>query len=150
MSTGSDANVAVRSNDPPSQRPSSEATRGRVLVVDDDEGIRRVLRRALDDHDVVTANDGVAALAMLGPTPGFDVILCDVVMPNMGGVEFWAAVARSRPDVLDRIVFMTGGALTLEEESFLSAGHAVVIRKPFSFDELRRFVAARVEARLSQ
>ena len=44
---------------------------------------------------------------------------------------------------------MTGGGLTLDEETFLSAGVVDVIRKPFSFDDLRRFVAARVEARLS-
>ena len=121
--------------------------RGHVLVVDDDDGVRRVLRRALDDHDVLEAKDGVAALSLLGTVVDLDLILCDVVMPNMGGVGFWSAVAASYPALLDRIVFMTGGGVTPEEDGFLSAGIAEVIHKPFSFEELRRFVAGRVRAR---
>jgi CheY-like chemotaxis protein len=118
-------------------------------VIDDDEGIRRVMRRALDDHEVVTANDGVAALTLLATSPDFDLILCDIVMPNMGGVEFWHVMAATRPDILDSIVFMTGGALASEDERFLGAGIVHVLRKPFAFGMLRQFVDARVEARLS-
>jgi CheY-like chemotaxis protein len=118
-----------------------------VLVIDDDDGIRRVVNRSLNAYDVVTAGDGRQALAILATDSDFDLLLCDVVMPGMGGVEFWGELAAAHPDLVGRIVFMTGGAQTEEEEKFLASGVVEVLRKPFSFDALRRIVVARVDER---
>ena len=126
--------------------PALDASRRRVLVIDDDDGIRRVIRRSLDAYEVVTASDGRCALAILETGTDFDLILCDVVMPGMGGVEFWSEVGAAHPWLLDRFVFMTGGAQTAQDEQFLASGAVDVVRKPFSFDALRRLVATRVDA----
>jgi CheY-like chemotaxis protein len=145
MSTESRAGMPIGSHDAMGAEPLSR--RGRVLVIDDDELILRVVRRSLDGHDVVTASDGLRALAVLASSTDFDLLLCDVVMPGMGGLELWAKVAERHPDLLERMVFMTGGARSADEEDFLSSGAVEVLRKPFSFDSLRRLVAQRVEAR---
>jgi CheY-like chemotaxis protein len=116
-------------------------------VIDDDDGVRRVVRRSLDGYDVVTASDGRRALAVLETSTDFDLLLCDVVMPGMSGVELWSELGVSHPSLLDRFVFMTGGAQTARDEEFLLSGLVEVLRKPFSFDALRRLVAARVDDR---
>jgi len=122
--------------------------RGRVLVVDDDASIVRIIRRFLRDHDVATASDGRSALAILETTTDFDLVLCDVVMPVMGGVEFWSEVAARHPSLLERVVLMTGGARSAADEMFLASGVVRVLRKPFSFDVLHEILAARIEARV--
>ena len=116
-------------------------------MIDDDDGIRRVVRRSLDGYDVVTASDGRLALAILETTTDFDLVLCDVVMPGMGGVEFWAELGAAHPDLLDRFVFMTGGAQNERDERVLSSGVVEVLKKPFSFDVLCHLVAERVDQR---
>jgi len=127
--------------------PVIDAVRRRVLVIDDDDGIRRVLRRSLAAYEVVTAGDGRRALAILATGTDFDLVLCDVVMPGMGGVEFWSEVGAAHPSLLDRFVFMTGGAQTAQDEQFLASGVVEVLRKPFSSDALRRLVASRIDER---
>ena len=114
--------------------------RARVLVVDDEPGILRVVQRVLDDHDVVTAPDAFRAIAILDASPQFDIVLCDVVMPGISGIEFWAEMLLTRPGIAERIVFMTGGAPSPGDEQFLDSGAVEVLRKPFSFDLLRRVV----------
>jgi CheY-like chemotaxis protein len=120
-------------------------TRGRVLVIDDDAGIRTMMHRCLNDHDVVSAGDGRQALAILARTTDFDLVLCDVVMPGMSGVELWWEVAGEYPHLLSRVTFITGGAETEDDEAFLSSGNVQVLRKPFSFDAVRRLLAARLD-----
>jgi CheY-like chemotaxis protein len=123
-------------------RPASRTapTRARVLVVDDEPAILRVIQRVLDDHDVVTAPDAASAMAILSTTGPFDVVLCDVVMPGMSGIEFWSEMVLTNPTVAERIVFMTGGAPAPGDEKFLASGAVEVLRKPFSFDRMRDIV----------
>jgi CheY-like chemotaxis protein len=120
---------------------------GRVLVIDDDDAVRAVLALALSAHEVVTAPDGCTALAMIDAQLEFDVVLCDVAMPAMGGVELWMELALMRPELLSRFVFMTGGAMTRGDRLFLGAGAVEVLYKPISTDSLRRFVSDRVAER---
>lgn len=120
--------------------PHQSAVRARVLVVDDEPGILRVVQRVLEDHEVVTAPDAAHAIAILQTNASFDVVLCDVVMPGMSGIDFWAEMVLTHPVVAERIVFMTGGAPSPGDEEFLSSGAVEVLRKPFSFDLLRRVV----------
>jgi two-component system NtrC family sensor kinase len=117
-----------------------------VLVIDDDAGIRTMMHRCLNDHDVASAGDGRQGLAILARTNYFDLILCDVVMPGMSGIQVWSEVAAVHPQLLDRFAFMTGGTQSAEDEEFLSSGEVQVFRKPFSFDAVRRLLAARLEA----
>jgi CheY-like chemotaxis protein len=118
--------------------------RARVLVVDDDDTVRNVLSLALSGHEVVTAPDGCAALALIQARAEFDVVLCDVAMPAMGGVELWMELAVTHPELLPRFVFMTGGGMSSGDRLFLGAAAVEVLYKPISAEALRRLVCERV------
>ncbi len=111
--------------------------RRQLLVVDDEPAITAVLERALGDvYEVTSVNHGRDALALIAR--GFDAVLCDLMMPEMGGVELHAAVSALRPELADRFVFMTGGAFSERARAFLANGARCVVEKPFDFDELIR------------
>jgi CheY-like chemotaxis protein len=119
--------------------------RGRVLVVDDEVMITRALERLLAvDFDVTTATSGGGALEILASGASFDVILCNVIMPGMGGLTFYEAVRRDHVMHAVRIVFMTGGIRTTETLRLCATVPNLVIEKPFESEELLRLVAARV------
>jgi CheY-like chemotaxis protein len=112
--------------------------RGRVLVVDDDARIAGSVRRVLGDHDVTIVANGLEALdALSAAGEPFDLVLCDLMMPVMNGPDFHAAVARSMPAMLDRIVFVTGGAFTPMTRAFLDEVPNARIEKPFDAKNLR-------------
>jgi CheY-like chemotaxis protein len=112
-----------------------------VLVVDDDDDVRRVLVEFLETlgFNVEEAADGVSGLAALERSPP-DVVILDFAMPGLNGAEVASRARKSRPDL--RIVFATGYA---ESEALEAVRmNATVLRKPFGLDELQRAVAAAV------
>lgn len=117
--------------------PKDDAARLRVLVVDDDDGVRRWLERALVDHDVVAVASIDAATAVLSER-SFDVVLCDLMMPDRTGADLYAHVERAHPALLRRIVFMSGGVFTPKLETFLDTVPNACLRKPISSAELHR------------
>jgi len=105
------------------------------------------VRRTLSaDHDVVTANRSDEALARLVRGERFEVILCDVMMPNMTGVDFWQEVERIAPAETQKIVFLTGGAFATQARQFLDSVPNVHLDKPFMPEKLRAIVRERVDA----
>jgi CheY-like chemotaxis protein len=110
----------------------------RILVIDDDVMLCRAVKRMLAPHDVVTVHAGADALEAV--TAGsFDVILCDIMMPEMSGPEVYQRIAEIRPAQQDRVLFMTGG--TLERVNPLLAGIPPrLIEKPFTRAELQKTV----------
>ena len=132
--------------------PPTQTTRGRVLVIDDEESVARALVRALSTmHDVETCNDGRAALAkLLGPA-SYDAILCDVTMPNMTGLELYEALCASRPDLASRVAFLTGGVTVDTVRDAIEASGRPVIYKPFTnLSELRARVNELVARSVSE
>jgi PAS domain S-box-containing protein len=111
--------------------PAPTEKRARVLVVDDEALIGRALARILAKEDVVMIEDARKGLALVEQTPGFDVVLCDLMMPGMSGQEFYRAACRLRPELEERFVFMTGGAFTDVGNEFLESLGSRVIYKPF-------------------
>ena len=118
--------------------------RGRVLVIDDDEALGRAIVRVLDEHDVVVIRRAREALAILERGDAFDVILCDVMMPEMTGMELYFELARRVPDVLDRLVFMTGGTFTQAAGGFLDTVPNPFLEKPFPPDTIRSLIRDRM------
>ena len=115
---------------PPPSRTSGQ--RARVLVVDDEIAIGKAIRRILvTDHDVTLESDARAALERL-TRETFDVVFCDLMMPNMSGMDFFDALASRSPDQAARIVFLTGGAFSRRSEEFLRESQNVCLPKPFS------------------
>jgi CheY-like chemotaxis protein len=99
--------------------------------VDDDLLVLKSYRRALGkDHTLTFANDGEDALAVLELDTGFDVILCDLMMPNMDGPRFFEELTTRHPQLLDRVVFCSGGTFTPRAEDFLRQCRMPIVYKP--------------------
>ncbi len=80
----------------------------RVLLIDDDELLRRCIQRQLGEFEVVTARSALEALGILEQDTDFDVVLSDVMMPGMSGVQLYAACYRRFPTLAPRFVFASG------------------------------------------
>lgn len=105
----------------------------RLLVIDDDDSVRRVTCQMLrhGDYDVAEANSGRAGLECFNNS-NFDLVLLDVSMPDMGGVEVSKVIREAMPD--QKIIFMTGHA---EQEDFgLDNPHTWMLGKPFRLAQL--------------
>jgi PAS domain S-box-containing protein len=118
------------------------ARQGHVLVVDDDLELVNVLAAALRavGHEVQIAANGVEALAALDRAT-FDVILTDMRMPKLDGPGLYREIQQRHPDLVDRVVFVTGDILGRETAAFLERTRAVHLTKPFDIKQVRRIVA---------
>ena len=136
------ASVATRAT----PRPTPPAMRrGRVLVIDDEPMITTVVRRVLKSHhDVVVEHAAKAALDRIAAGERFDAILCDLMMPELSGMDVHDELARIAPDQLERTTFMTGGAFTEHARQFVDRLGDRVIAKPFMPADLIAAVAAHV------
>jgi len=120
--------------------------RGRILVIDDEPTIQRVVRKTLArEHDVVAVSEAQDALARLLDGEHFDVILCDLMMPQMTGIDLYMELARVLPAEIARIVFLTGGAFTPQARAFLDEIPNPRLEKPFKLEHLRAIVNDRIE-----
>src|SRR6266581_2707315 len=110
-----------------------------VLVVDDEEAVRRPMARFLERRGarVEEAVDGEQALARLDTlTP--DVILADLRMPRMGGVELFARLEDTRPELANRVLFLSGDVSQLAEPGNTPVARERVLVKPVELAELER------------
>ena len=111
---------------------ASRGPRARVLVIDDELAIANTLRELLaPEHEVVAATSGAQALATLAQAD-FDVVFCDVMMPDMSGMDLYEHLRVERPSLARRVVFMTGGAFTERTAEFLASVDNRRVEKPFS------------------
>jgi len=125
----------------PEVTPTRQFSRRRILAVDDEVLLLKAYRRMLSDgHDLVTALGGHEALRTLESDDGFDVVLCDLQMPEMSGMELHAAVRERFPALANRFVFVTGGAFSADARRFLEKAVTAVIQKPFRVEELLALV----------
>ncbi len=125
----------------PEPPPTGAATGARVLVVDDDHEILATYEAllSLDDHRVQGVDRADKALALLA-TEVFDVILCDLLLPDQSGEDFYAGVRARYPDVASRIVFATGDVAGDASRRFLDTVPNPVLVKPFQADDLSRAI----------
>ena len=115
--------------------------RARILIIDDDVMLSTAMRRALiQEHDVSGENSAEEALKRLAGGEPFDLIICDLMMPHMSGMDFHAELERLDPEQAKRVVFMTGGAFTARARVFLDRVPNVRIEKPFEVHNLRALV----------
>jgi PAS domain S-box-containing protein len=115
--------------------------RGAVLVIDDEEPLAHALRRFLSgDHEVTAVHGAREALELLRGGKRYDVILCDVMMPQVTGMELHAAVGELDPAQAARMVFLTGGAFTPPAREFLDRVPNRRIEKPFDLEDVRELV----------
>jgi CheY-like chemotaxis protein len=125
--------------------PARLSRRGRVLVVDDEAMIGAAIRRTLSsEHDVVPLTSAREALDRILSGDRFDVVLCDLMMPVMSGMELYDELVRSAPDQAKRIIFLTGGAFTPRGQAFLDQVPNPRLDKPFDNQNLRAIVREQV------
>jgi CheY-like chemotaxis protein len=100
----------------------------------------RSVRRLLPEYEIVCVESAKKALALLDAGRPFDLIVSDVMMPEMSGIEFFHQLSYAAPDHVGRLVFLTGGAFTQQARDFLSSVARPQLQKPFSERELRRAI----------
>jgi signal transduction histidine kinase len=121
--------------------------RGRVLVIDDEPLIGTSVRRLLaPEHDVLSLTRGQAAIDRIAAGERYDLILCDVMMPEMSGMDVYEQIRRISPEEAERMVFVTGGAYTPRTEEFLRDVSNARIEKPFDAAKLRGLLVNRLKA----
>ena len=131
----------------PPRIAAAAAVGRRVLVVDDEESICQCVKLALGrQHLVDVCSDGAEALQRLRQGEPYDLILCDLMMPKLSGIQLFEIVQQETPQQTERFVFMTGGAFTSAGRAFLDTVSNVVLEKPYSIAELRAVVAERLAA----
>jgi PAS domain S-box-containing protein len=130
----------------PGLAPSS-ALRGRVLVVDDEPSVARSVARALGGaYQVTIAASAEEALALLEGDARFDVVISDLMMPGMSGMELYERVEQASPARAGSFLFFTGGAFTERSRAFVERMPGRVIEKPFDVDRLAALVVERMRA----
>jgi two-component system NtrC family sensor kinase len=142
---GSQLPLAGEPSPAPALAPSASAST--IFVVDDEPGIRRALAHLLrrEGHTVDTAMDGRQALHMLQEQQ-YDLVLCDLRMPELDGPGLYRQIATSQPHYRQRFVFLTGDTLSPETEAFLKQSGAPRLVKPFSAAEGRQVVRQALQA----
>lgn len=117
----------------PDKPQATQLLRGRILVVDDEEMMVRTFERALkrQNHDVASAPGVREALALIERGERFDLILSDLMMPTMTGIEFYERLLDRNPELARRMIFITGGAITAQADAFLQSVTNRQIQKPF-------------------
>ncbi|HYB70387.1 MAG TPA: response regulator [Candidatus Bathyarchaeia archaeon] len=126
-------------------RNGTSMGRARILVIDDERPVRELISDALkiEGHDVHTAENGREGLDEIGRYR-FDLVFCDLRMPEMDGQAFYEEVQRDQPQVLKRIVFVTAQANSADYGPFLRTTGIPVIEKPFTLGQLRQMVGKMV------
>jgi CheY-like chemotaxis protein len=124
------------------EHPVPIQPRARILMIDDEPAVGRSIRLLLaPDHDVINVTRALDGLARIEAGEHFDLILCDVMMPEMSGIELYEQLAARFPTLTQRIVFMTGGAFSAQARDALEELGAPRLEKPFSEAALRQALA---------
>ncbi len=142
---GRDDPAPQGSTDPGPPRVDPRAAR--ILLVDDDVNVARSLKRALEPpHQVVVAHGGREALALLHTGSRFEVVICDVMMPDIDGVQLYREACAIEEDLGKRFIFITGGTFSPRTTEFLENTLSPVCRKPLALADLRLHVARTLAA----
>jgi CheY-like chemotaxis protein len=119
--------------------------RARILVIDDERAVRELISDALniEGHEVHTAENGKEGLDLIGQNR-YDLVFCDLRMPEMDGQALYEEIQRNHPQALKRIVFVTAEANSADYGPFLRDTGIPVIQKPFTLSQLRQMVSKMV------
>lgn len=126
------------------------AERATVLLIDDEAAVRDALRRSLARrHRVVAAGSVAEGLAQLEAGVVPDLVLCDVMMPGVNGDEFYRELERQYPELVGRLVFMSGG-VSGEARAFMATWKGTLLQKPFGINDVQEILDARGGAETSE
>jgi len=124
---------------------TAPARRASILIVDDERAMGAALGHLLRDHDVTVVTTAKEALELLVSDKPFDIVLSDLMMPNMSGMDLYDELVRRGSPAATRMVFLTGGAFTTAAKTFLDRVPNVRLEKPFALTTLRQLVRKMVQ-----
>jgi CheY-like chemotaxis protein len=122
---------------------SGTIRRGRVLVVDDEAFEGKKLAATLLEHNVVAVSSGADALAVIAVGRPYDLVLCDVMLRDMTGVELLLRLRRDHPSQAERLVFMARPRLSPVLQYLLDGVSNLCIELPLDMDGLRALIERR-------
>jgi CheY-like chemotaxis protein len=126
----------------PGAAAQPRAERSRILIIDDEPLLGQTLTFAFSGrHDIALCASGREALKQLSNDADFDLVLCDLMMPDVSGLKVFETVERDHPELVSRFVFMTGGAFTDKAQDFLERYRGLRIDKPFTIAEVERVLS---------
>jgi CheY-like chemotaxis protein len=125
--------------------PPAGTRRARVMLVDDEAALARAVATELArDHEVKVFTHSALARDELLRDPDYDAVVCDLIMPELSGMELYRQVCRRHPHYTDRFVFVTGGAFTRRAAEFVATTPAAVLLKPFDGKAVGAAIARRL------
>jgi len=124
-----------------------KSRRLRVLLIDDEPLVLRSLRRMLAEHHIDTAQSGAEALELLQRKQDYDLIFCDLMMPEMDGAVVHAELERRMPALLERLIFCSGGAVTARTKQFIEQTNRPLVEKPLTRASFNRVVSEQLAPR---
>ncbi|HEY6724249.1 MAG TPA: response regulator, partial [Polyangiaceae bacterium] len=120
--------------------PVTANERRRILVVEHDRAAACSIARILaESYDVVVEHDAQSAMTRLADDPEFDVLLCDLILPELAGVSLHRELSYQKPELAERLVFLTG-TFTQEASEFLARVRNPRVSKPPIPEELERCI----------
>lgn len=127
---------------------AAPGARGRVLFIDDQELVRMATTRLLEPlvDRIDSVGSAEEATALLDGGAEFDVILCDVMMPGMSGIDFHRWLLSHHPALAPRLVFVTGGVFTPRTQEYLASVPNLCLEKPVRPAVLADLIAERAQA----
>jgi PAS domain S-box-containing protein len=142
----------IETTSPPTQAQLSTKRNGRILVIDDEPTIRELLEKALTrvGHSVDVIADATAAMEIIDAGTIYDVIITDVRMPGMNGLELYALAVRKMPAMKHRIIFITGDVMGADIKAFIGNNNILCLTKPFRMNELERKIDNILDAESKQ
>lgn len=129
----------------PNDMPDSKQDTTSILVIDDEPSLIHVITRLLRRHQyqVETAASGEEGLEMVGQKV-YDLIICDLRMPGMSGIEFYEALSAQFPESAQRIIFTTGDVVNASTLRFFQNHDLTYLAKPFEMNELLHLITSNI------
>jgi len=118
--------------------------RGRILIIDDEAGIRAAMARLLREHETVQATSGLEAKGILQQDQSFHLILCDMMMPDLSGMDLHQWLLEFNPELAGQLIFITGGAFTPRAADYLSQVDNIRLEKPFDVARFKKIIMERL------
>ncbi|MDZ4696303.1 MAG: ATP-binding protein [Deltaproteobacteria bacterium] len=145
---GDENPVALAAADGP-PKLAHAGMRGRILVVDDEPLVAKTIKRLLSaNHDVEILPGSRSTLSMFAEgRTDWDVILLDLTMPEMSGIDLHKVIVETYPSLAPAIVFVSGGVFTAAAQDYLAQNTVPLLTKPFDSAELHRTIEDRVRSR---
>lgn len=112
-----------------------------MLIIDDEPSLAKTLGFLLqDENDITLATSGRQALALLSQSLDYDVLLCDLMMPSVSGMDIFDWLQQAHPGKEAAMIFMTGGTFTPKAAQFVSSIPNPTIDKPFSVETVQEII----------